>query len=64
MIDEIRKNLRDKQTKLMEDRKQLEAIQTQRNNKLECFYCLEKRMQDLDEEADRIEWILQREGET
>lgn len=54
MNDSEKKNLKDKQIKLMEKREQLEALQTQRNNNLECFHCLERRMQALDEEADEI----------
>lgn len=52
------------QSRLMEKRNQLETLQTQRNNKLECFHCLEMRMQALDEEADRIRWKLEGDGKT
>lgn len=59
MNDSEKKDLKDKQIKLMEKRERLEALQTQRSNKLECFHCLERRMQALDEEADIIRWKLE-----
>lgn len=54
MTDLERREFISKQYEFMKEREQLEALQTQRNNKLECFYCLERRMQALDEEADEI----------
>lgn len=64
MIDLEKKDLKNKQVKLMEKRERLEALQTQRSNNLECYQCLEREMQALDEEADRIEWILQNGDKT
>lgn len=64
MTDLERREFISKQHKFMKEREQLEALQTQRSNKLECFHCLEMRMQALDEEADRIEWILQNGDKT
>lgn len=59
MTDLEKRVFKSMQSRLMEKRNQLEALQTQRNNKLECFYCLERRMQALDEETDKIRWKLE-----
>lgn len=59
MNDSEKKDLKDKQIKLMEERDELEALQTQRNNNLECYQCLEREMQALDEETDKIRWKLE-----
>lgn len=54
MTDLEKRVFKSMQSRLMEKRNQLEALQTKRSNKLECFHCLERRMQALDEEADEI----------
>ncbi len=43
----------------MRKRGQLEGLQTQRNDRLECVRRIEREMQALDEAADRICWILE-----
>lgn len=59
MSDLERTKLKEEQHKLMQMRDQLEAIQTQRSHNLECYSCLERKMQSLDEKADKIRWELE-----
>lgn len=59
MVDRKIEELKIEQHKPMQKYEQLEALQAQRSNKSEFFHCLEKEIQALDEEADRIRWILE-----
>ena len=54
-----KKSLKGEYCGFMRKRGQLEGLQTQRNDRLECVRRIEREMQALDEAADRICWILE-----